>query len=112
MAPCIAGPPKRRYLASMFRNVPLLHPTTRLIPSGLKLDRSTMSESQLSGWLLNFILLPLWLAAGLVDYFCHRRTHIELTSGATESWLHLAQFGSLAAAMAVVLLLQPTFASA
>src|SRR4051812_23702908 len=34
-------------------------------------------------------VLPLWLAAGAADWACHRRTHIELTSGARESALHV-----------------------
>jgi hypothetical protein len=42
--------------------------------------------------LLIFVVLPLWIAAGLADYICHRATRIETTSGATESMLHLAQF--------------------
>ena len=43
--------------------------------------------------LLIFFILPLWIAAGLADYFCHRVTRIETTSGVGESILHLLQFG-------------------
>lgn len=42
--------------------------------------------------LLMFAVLPLWIAAGLADYLCHRATSIETTSGTKESALHLAQF--------------------
>jgi hypothetical protein len=42
------------------------------------------------------VLYPLWLLAGLFDYWCHRQTDIGRTSGTTESWLHIAQFASLA----------------
>lgn len=42
--------------------------------------------------LLIFVVLPLWIAAGLADYFCHRATSIESTSGVPESILHLVQF--------------------
>jgi hypothetical protein len=42
--------------------------------------------------LLIFAVLPMWIAAGLADYFCHRATSIETTSGTTESILHLVQF--------------------
>jgi hypothetical protein len=42
--------------------------------------------------LLIFAVLPLWIAAGLADYFCHRATSIETTSGTLESVLHLVQF--------------------
>jgi hypothetical protein len=40
---------------------------------------------------LLYFLLPLWLAAGVGDYFCHRRTHIERTSGLGEAALHVLQ---------------------
>jgi hypothetical protein len=42
--------------------------------------------------LLVLVVLPLWIAAGLADYLCHRATSIETTSGAPESALHLIQF--------------------
>lgn len=36
-----------------------------------------------------YFVLPLWLAAGLADWFCHRATRIEVTSGPKESVFHL-----------------------
>jgi hypothetical protein len=42
------------------------------------------------GYLLYFIL-PLWIGAGLTDYFLHRHTQIEDTSGTKESVLHVLQ---------------------
>ena len=42
--------------------------------------------------LLGFVVIPLWLAMGLADYFCHRASDIEHTSGIRESVLHLAQY--------------------
>jgi hypothetical protein len=51
-------------------------------------------------------LYPAWLLAGAGDYLCHRTTSIERTSGATESWLHLAQFACLGIAFACAVLLQ------
>ncbi|HET9445462.1 MAG TPA: hypothetical protein VFO35_04340 [Steroidobacteraceae bacterium] len=56
--------------------------------------------------LLLWGIYPAWLLAGAGDYFCHRRTDIERTSGALESWLHFAQFGCLAVAFACALLLE------
>jgi hypothetical protein len=56
--------------------------------------------------LLLWGIYPVWLLAGAGDYLCHRRTDIERTSGAVESWLHLAQFGCLAVAFACALLLK------
>lgn len=34
------------------------------------------------------VVLPLWLGAGLADWYAHRRTNIETTSGARESAIH------------------------
>jgi hypothetical protein len=49
---------------------------------------------------LGLFLFPLWLAAGVSDYLCHRRTAIEDTSGFHESVLH----GLQAVQLGVVLL--------
>jgi hypothetical protein len=38
---------------------------------------------------LLYVVLPLWLLVGIADWLCHRATHIETTSGATESLIHL-----------------------
>lgn len=38
---------------------------------------------------LLYAVLPLWLGAGFADYLFHRRTHIERTSGAHESIIHI-----------------------
>jgi hypothetical protein len=35
-------------------------------------------------------VLPIWVGAGLADWWCHRRTDIEHTAGATESAIHAA----------------------
>ncbi|HEY6021216.1 MAG TPA: response regulator transcription factor [Candidatus Paceibacterota bacterium] len=42
---------------------------------------------------LLFFILPLWIMAGLVDYWLHRWTRIEATSGTKESLLHALQLG-------------------
>ena len=39
--------------------------------------------------LLMYFVVPVWLSAGLADWYRHRRTHIETTSGAHESAIHL-----------------------
>jgi hypothetical protein len=44
--------------------------------------------------ILVWIVLPLWVVAGFLDYLCHRRSHIEQATGARESlihWLMLAE---------------------
>jgi hypothetical protein len=39
---------------------------------------------------LQGFVLPIWVGAGLADWWCHRRTDIEHTAGATESAIHAA----------------------
>lgn len=46
-------------------------------------------QAQLAQNILMYFVLPLWLAAGFADWLCHRRSHIETTSGPKESALHL-----------------------
>lgn len=59
---------------------------------------------------LGWALYPMWLAAGALDYLCHRRTDIEHTSGPVESWLHVAQFACIGVLLSLALLVQPTLA--
>src|SRR5947209_6728647 len=47
-------------------------------------------------FVLMYVVLPMWLAAGFADYLCHRAAHIETTSGWKESLLHLLQFAEMA----------------
>ena len=61
--------------------------------------------------LLVYVFYPLWLLAGAVDYLLHRASDIEFTSGAVESWLHLAQFAALSVALLLVSCLRITAAS-
>jgi hypothetical protein len=56
--------------------------------------------------ILMYGLFPLWLAAGLADYLCHRRTRIETTSGWRESMLHLLLFAEMGVPLLAVLLLE------
>lgn len=37
---------------------------------------------------LQGFVLPIWIGAGLADWWCHRRTDIEHTAGVTESAIH------------------------
>jgi hypothetical protein len=73
-----------------------------------------MNTREAAELLVMFAVIPLWIAAGLVDWACHRRSRIEATSGLPENvfhWLLLAEGGLalLAAALlevnAAVLLL-------
>lgn len=42
--------------------------------------------------ILMYFVLPIWLIAGFADWLCHRATHIESTTGAKESLIHLLMF--------------------
>ena len=39
---------------------------------------------------LMFVVVPIWLGAGIVDYVFHRRTRIEHTAGPKEAAVHVA----------------------
>jgi hypothetical protein len=52
-----------------------------------ELRRSMGVETATRRWLMGAVM-PLWLGAGLLDWRCHRRTHIETTAGARESAIH------------------------
>jgi hypothetical protein len=38
--------------------------------------------------LLQYVVVPLWMGAGLADWYCHRRTDIEHTAGLREAGIH------------------------
>jgi hypothetical protein len=46
--------------------------------------------------LLLYFVMPVWFAAGLADYLCHRATDIAHTAGPKESLLHLLMFAEVA----------------
>ncbi len=55
--------------------------------------------------LLMYAVVPLWIAAGLADWWCHRRTRIESTSGLAENlfhWVLLAEGGVVLLAAALL----------
>ena len=62
--------------------------------------------TQAAADLLMFLVLPVWIAAGLADYFCHRTTDIERSSGTPESILHLVQFVLVGGPIVFVLFLE------
>lgn len=56
--------------------------------------------------LLMYWVFPLWVAAGLLDWMCHRRTTIERTSGPKENLLHPLMTAEVGLAMLAVALLE------
>ena len=60
-----------------------------------------MAASATPVWdVLVFVVLPLWLIAGVADYLCHRAEHIEQGTGARESALHWLMLGETGIALA------------
>lgn len=47
-------------------------------------------------YLIMYGCLPAWLVFGLADYFCHRATKIESTTGMRESMYHIIMGGQIA----------------
>ena len=65
-----------------------------------------MDTSQLLINLLLFVFLPLWGLAGLADWFCHRATNIEETTGIKESLMHVVMGIQIAIPIVLCLLFQ------
>lgn len=55
---------------------------------------------------LLYFILPLWLLVGVADWLCHRASHIEATSGAKESVIHLLMLAEMGAPVLAGLLLE------
>jgi hypothetical protein len=57
-------------------------------------------------FVLMYIVMPVWLAAGFADWLCHRATHIEVSSGTRESLIHLLMFAEVGIPLLAALFLQ------
>jgi hypothetical protein len=55
---------------------------------------------------LLYIVFPLWLLAGVLDYAAHRKSKIEDTAGTTESLIHILMLISAGAPVMMGLLLE------
>ena len=63
-----------------------------------------MNTVEAAETILMYGVFPLWIAAGLADWACHRSTAIERTSGLRENllhWLLMAEGGLVVLAVAV-----------
>jgi hypothetical protein len=56
--------------------------------------------------LLLYVLMPVWFAAGIGDWLCHRASDIEHTTGAKKSLLQLLMFGEVAIRLTAALFLE------
>jgi len=64
----------------------------------------------IAGFLLMYVVFPLWVAAGLADWACHRRTGIAITSGLKENLMHWLMYAEIGAGMLAVVFLEPNAA--
>jgi hypothetical protein len=55
---------------------------------------------------LLYVVAPLWLLAGVLDYACHRQQRIERSAGLHESNLHLLMLGELGIGVLTALFLE------
>jgi hypothetical protein len=62
------------------------------LPRGVSDARRIWGVEQAARRLLVGGVLPVWLGAGLADWYLHRRTHIQDTAGPLESATHLVMF--------------------
>jgi hypothetical protein len=64
-----------------------------------------MSNAEAAQLILMYGLIPLWVAAGFADWFCHRTSAIERNSGLRENafhWVLMAQVGCALLAIALL----------
>jgi hypothetical protein len=52
---------------------------------------------------LLYVIVPLWLAVGVADWLCHRKSRIETTTGAKESAIHLLMLAEVGAGILLAL---------
>jgi len=55
--------------------------------------------SEIARAYLLYFILPLWIAAGICDWFCHRHARIEANAGPRESIIHLIMLGEAGTAI-------------
>lgn len=65
-----------------------------------------MTETDPAVLLLMYLILPLWFAAGVADWLCHRASGIERTTGAKESLIHLLMLGEIAVPLLAAVFLE------
>lgn len=65
-----------------------------------------MDLALVTQYFLLYFILPLWLLAGLADWLCHRAAHIESTSGAKETVIHLLMLVEMGVPVLAGLLLE------
>ncbi len=64
--------------------------------------------AELTRRFLLYFVLPVWLAAGVADWLCHRAAHIEDSTGPKESMLHLLMLAEVSGPVLAGLFLEIT----
>lgn len=54
-----------------------------------------MDTAQATQYVVMYFVVPVWLAAGIADYICHRASNIARTSGPMESLIHLLMLAEI-----------------
>jgi hypothetical protein len=67
------------------------------------LDRSA---HRLTRNALQYFIIPIWTAAGIADWLCHRKTRIEETTGLKETLIHLLMLLEAGVPVTAALLLE------
>jgi hypothetical protein len=62
--------------------------------------------TDIAGLLLALLVYPAWVAAGLADWACHRRTRIQDNSGLAENIFHWALLAEMGVVVLAALLLE------
>ncbi|MBV8538162.1 MAG: diguanylate cyclase, partial [Alphaproteobacteria bacterium] len=65
-----------------------------------------MDIEQFTRAYLLYVVMPLWLLAGILDWYCHRASRIELTSGTKESVMHVLLLAEAGTAVLIGLFLE------
>ncbi len=58
-----------------------------------------MPEGDVTQFYLLYIVMPIWLLAGIADWYCHRATDIATTSGWRESLIHVLMLAEVGGAV-------------
>ena len=67
---------------------------------------ATMVRPEIVQGLLQYFIMPVWIAAGVADWICHRVSRIENTAGPKESVLHLIMLAELGIPVCAALFLE------
>ena len=68
-------------------------------------DRANEQARALRRYMFSF-LVPLWFVPGVADWFCHRRSKIETTSGTHESLTHALMMGVVGVPITLAMLFE------